>query len=78
MPETKPSLKDPYMDRAILNAGFSSTMRVLYALFSQGQKGGPLTKEEMELAMDQGEVAYNQALTREMKDLRGKYPPFDY
>lgn len=77
MEKRDPSLKEPYMDRAILNAGFSSAMRVLYALFAQGQKGGPLTKEEAETAMDQGEIAYYQALDREKERFQGKYPPFD-
>ena len=71
------SLKEPYMDRVILHAGFSSTMRLLYALYAQGQKGGPLTKDEISDAMCQGEKDYLDALEREKKQLQGKYPPFD-
>ena len=76
MPEKEPSLADPHMDRAVLHAGFSSVMRLLNAMVAQGQNGGPLTPDELQYAMDRGELLYRDALVREAKNLPKKPPVF--
>jgi hypothetical protein len=66
------SLTDPYMDRAILYAGFSSAIKLLYAIYTQRQKGGPLTLDQQQQAFDLGEQFFHEALERAKQDLPKK------